>query len=93
MGTIQIVSKGYRSWCTWEVVDMEINVCVLVLGVTIQVGLISSSGVELDVGTSTVEVLLMLDGVLDDEVLVLVGELGEGGRSGVEAVVLGGTQT
>lgn len=58
-----------------------------------QVLLLGTGGVDLDVGTSAVEGLLVLDGVLDDDSLILVGELGERGRGGVETEILGGTET
>ena len=66
---------------------------VLVLRVTVQVLLVGSSGVKLDVSTSTVERLLMLDGVLDNERLVLVGELGERSGGSVETEILSGAET
>ena len=47
---------------------------------------------ELDVGAATIDLLLVLDGVLDDEVLLggAVEGGGEGGGEAVEARVLGG---
>jgi hypothetical protein len=48
----------------------------VVLGVTVQVGLLSSSGVDLNVSTTTVEVLFVLDGVLDHQGLSLLEKLG-----------------
>lgn len=66
---------------------------VLVLGLTVQVLLVGSSGVELDVSTSAVKGLLVLNGVLDNEGLVLVGERRERGRGGVETEVLRGAET
>ena len=45
------------------------------------------------VTTTTIDFLLMLNSELDDQVLVLVGEGGEGGRGGVELSVGRSLQT
>jgi len=63
-------------------------------GIAVEVDLVESRGDKLDVATTTVEALLVLDGELEDEVLALVGEGGlDLAGNGVEAGVLGGLET
>lgn len=50
-------------------------------------------GKDLNVAASTVDLLLVLDGELDDQGLPLVTEGLEASRQGVEAGVLAGLQT
>lgn len=66
---------------------------VLVRGVTVEGGLVNGAGQDLDVATTAVDLLLVLDGILDDELLALVAELGELGGDLVEAGILRGVQT
>jgi len=63
---------------------------VLVLGLALELLLVKRARADLDVGTTAILGLLVLDGVLDHEGLVLVGELGEGGRQLVEPGILRG---
>jgi len=66
----------------------------VVSGVAIEVGLVKAGGEELDVATTAVEVLLVLDGELEDEVLALILEGGrELGGDRVEAGILRGLET
>ena len=50
------------------------------------------SGTYLNVSTSAIDFLLVLDGKLDNKVFVLVGELVESGGEGVELGVLRGLE-
>jgi hypothetical protein len=66
---------------------------LLVFRVTVEFLLVDSAGEDLDVSTSAVNVLLVLHGVLENQILTLVAELGEFGSVGVEAGILGGLDT
>lgn len=55
--------------------------------------LVQVGGEDLDVASSTVNLLLVLDGELDDQCLPLVAEGRKAGRQGVEAGVLAGLET
>jgi hypothetical protein len=67
---------------------------ILVLGVTIEVLLVERLRQDLEVATTAVDVLLVLDGELEDEILTLVGEISRQSLGdGVETVVLGGAET
>ena len=66
---------------------------VQVRRVSTEVLLISASRQELDVTTAAAEVLLVLDGELQNESLTFVGEGLEGRRDLVEAVILSGLKT
>jgi hypothetical protein len=59
----------------------------VVLGLSIVVTLVNVAGVQLDVATTAIDVLLVLDTVLHDEVLALVRELGELGADLIESSV------
>ena len=61
---------------------------LLVLAITVELLLVQTSREDLDVTTSAVNVLLMLDRELDNQGLALVAKLGELGRNLVESVVL-----
>jgi hypothetical protein len=63
------------------------------LGVTIEVLLVNIAWEDLDVSTSAVNLLLVLHSVLENEVLLLVGERGELSSVGIKASVLGGLDT
>lgn len=55
--------------------------------------LVNVAGEDLDVSTSAVNLLLVLDGVLENQVLALIAEGGELGGVGVETSILGGLET
>jgi len=65
----------------------------LVLGVSVEVDLVKSGGQELNITTTAVNVLRVLDGVLEDEGLSLVREVSELLGDGVETIVLRGAET
>lgn len=52
--------------------------------------MVNSGGEDLDVSTSAVNLLLMLDSVLNNQVLLGVRELGELGSVGIETSILRG---
>lgn len=58
-----------------------------VLGITTEFFLVNVSTEQLNVSAATVELLLMLDRVLDDQSLFLVAELWELGRDSEESVI------
>lgn len=55
--------------------------------------LVDVGGEQLDVAAAAVDALLVLHGELDDEGLVLVVEVTEAGRQGIEAGILACLQT
>lgn len=57
------------------------------------VALVEVGGEDLDVTASAVDLLLVLDGELDDQGLSLVAEGLKAGRQGVKAGVLAGLDT
>ena len=59
----------------------------LVVGVTVEVFLVETSGDKLKVATTTVKTLLALDGELEHKILALVGELVESSGDLVESVI------
>merc|ERR1740133_355596 len=61
----------------------------VVLGVSVEFLAVEWGRSKLEVSTTAVDVLLVLDGVLNDESLVLVAESREGGRDSVELGILG----
>lgn len=61
--------------------------------VSVHVLLVDVGGEQLNVAAAAVDALLVLHGELDDEGLVLVVEVTEAGRHGVEAGVLACLQT
>jgi hypothetical protein len=65
----------------------------VVLGVPVEFLAVEWGRPKLEVSTTAVDVLLVLDGVLDDESLVLVAESREGGRDSVELGILGCLET
>lgn len=56
-------------------------------------GLVKVRGEDLDIAPSTVNLLLMLDGKLDDEGLSLIAERIKASREGIKARVLAGLDT
>mmetsp|Transcript_69377 Transcript_69377/g.185075 ORF Transcript_69377/g.185075 Transcript_69377/m.185075 type:complete len:370 (+) Transcript_69377:81-1190(+) len=65
----------------------------LIIGVTAPLLLVNSGRGNLNVATTAVKVLLVLDSVLEDQGLVLVGERSGLGRDVVPTVVSGGAET
>lgn len=64
----------------------------VVVGVSIECGLVDSSGGQkFDVTSSAIDVLFVLHTVLDNEVLSLVAEFGVLGRDLVESGILSGS--
>lgn len=61
--------------------------------ISVHVLLVEVGGEQLNVAAATVDALLVLHGELDDERLVLVVEVIEAGRQGVEAGVLARLQS
>lgn len=61
--------------------------------VAMHVLLVDVGGEQFNVATAAVDALLVLHGKLDDERLVLVVEVIEAGRQGVEAGILARLQT
>lgn len=57
------------------------------------VTLVQVGGEDLDVASSTVDLLLVLDGELDDQRLPIVAEWREAGGQGVEPGVLAGLES
>lgn len=57
------------------------------------VALVEVRGEDLDVAASAVDLLLMLDGVLDDHGLAFVAKGLKAGRQGIKASVLAGLDT
>ena len=65
----------------------------VILGVSVQITLVDIRGEDLDVATSTVNLLLMLDSELNDQGLSLIAKGLKAGRRGVEVGVLAGLNT
>jgi hypothetical protein len=65
----------------------------VVLGFSVEILEVNSGGTNLEVPTAAVNVLLVLDCVLNDQILALVGELRVACSSGIKAGILGCLQT